>query len=402
MNRKIIGLSLSLSLALSGITAYHTSTTASAETLKSIQEKQEANKKKQNAANNKLKLNEKNQSAVKKEIERIDKSTMATESQIKTKETEINDTKNQIDQLKKEIAVVQKRIDKRDKLLKERVSSMYEGGGAVQYLEVVLGSKDFGDFLDRVVALNLIAEQDRQLLEEQKKDKDILEEKKQTIEDKLSALQNKMNELQDLKKQLDAQKKEKNRLMSSLKKKHAKIEDEVEKYENAAELLNNQEKAIKAEKARAKQAEEQGSSNGSAGGGNATNTGSGMIMKPAAGIFTSGIGARWNKYHAGVDIAKPGTVPIYAAADGTVIRSDYSSSYGNVIFITHSINGQTWTTVYGHMRERVVQGGSVKRGQLIGYMGNTGHSTGQHLHFELHKGPWNASKSNAVDPRPYM
>ncbi|MED2971004.1 peptidoglycan DD-metalloendopeptidase family protein [Fictibacillus sp. B-59209] len=401
MNRKIAGLTLSLSLALSGITAYQSSTTASAETLKSIQEKKEANKKKQGAANAKLKLNEKNQAATKKEIERIDKSTMATESQIKKKENEIQLTQDQIDQLKNEIDLVQKRIDKRDQLLKERVSSMYESGGAVQYLDVVLGSKNFGDFLDRVVALNLIADQDRQLLEEQKKDKDLLEQKKQKVEDQLSALQDKMRELQDLKKQLDAQMEEKTRLMSSLKKKHSEIEDEVEKYEHSAELLSSQEKAIKEEQARAKQAEEQNSSKGSAGG-NAANTGSGMIMKPAAGIFTSGIGSRWNKFHAGVDIAKPGTVPIYAAADGTVIRSDYSSSYGNVIFITHSINGQTWTTVYGHMRERVVQGGSVKRGQLIGYMGNTGHSTGQHLHFELHKGPWNASKSNAVDPRPYM
>ncbi|MDN4526154.1 murein hydrolase activator EnvC family protein [Fictibacillus fluitans] len=401
MNRKFAALTLSLSLALSGLTAYQSSTTASAETLKSIKEKKEANKKKQDAANAKLKLNEKNQEATRNEIARIDQSTADTENKISQKETEIHNTKDQVEQLKKEIDVVQKRIDKRDKLLKDRINSMYQSGGAVQYLEVVLGSKNFGDFLDRVVALNLIADQDRQLLEEQQKDKELLVEKKKTVEDKLAALEDKMNELQELKKQLDVQKKEKTRLMASLKKKHSKIEDDVEKYENAAELLNSQEQAIKEEKARAQQANEQQSTSGSAGK-SASNTGSGMIMKPAAGAFTSGIGSRWNKFHAGVDIAQAGKVPIYAAADGTVIRSDYSSSYGNVIFVTHNINGQTWTTVYAHMRERVVQGGSVKRGQLIGYMGNTGHSFGQHLHFELHKGPWNASKSNAVDPRPYM
>lgn len=68
--------------------------------------------------------------------------------------------------------------------------------------------------------------------------------------------------------------------------------------------------------------------------------------------------------------------------------------------IVHTINGQTWETVYAHMRagsHRVSVGQQVKQGQVTGIMGNTGHSTGQHLHFELHKGRWNINKTNAVD-----
>ncbi len=67
--------------------------------------------------------------------------------------------------------------------------------------------------------------------------------------------------------------------------------------------------------------------------------------------------------------------------------------------IAHSINGQTYTTVYAHLSSRSVGDGAVvSKGQQIGLMGNTGDSYGQHLHFELHRGPWNAAKSNAINP----
>ena len=107
--------------------------------------------------------------------------------------------------------------------------------------------------------------------------------------------------------------------------------------------------------------------------------------------------------HFGIDIAASGNVPIVAAADGVVSRSYYSPSYGNVVFVVHYIDGQTYETVYAHMRSRSISDGTpVSKGQLLGYMGNTGHSYGQHLHFELHVGLWNNAKSNAVDPRRYI
>lgn len=109
--------------------------------------------------------------------------------------------------------------------------------------------------------------------------------------------------------------------------------------------------------------------------------------------------------HFGVDFAKSGTNPIVAAADGTVSRSYVSSSYGECIMIVHQVGGQVWETVYAHMRSgsrRVSVGERVKAGQTIGVMGNTGQSTGQHLHFELHRGRWNSAKSNAVNPIPYL
>ncbi|GEM02193.1 Peptidase family M23 [Halolactibacillus halophilus] len=110
--------------------------------------------------------------------------------------------------------------------------------------------------------------------------------------------------------------------------------------------------------------------------------------------------------HNGIDIAESGTRPIYAAADGVVRRSYTSTSYGETIMIEHSINVETWETVYAHMREnsrRFKDGQRVKQGDVIGQMGSTGNSTGQHLHFEIHKGGlWNMAKSNAVDPEQYL
>ena len=113
-----------------------------------------------------------------------------------------------------------------------------------------------------------------------------------------------------------------------------------------------------------------------------------------------------NSMHNGIDIAKSGSRPIFAAADGVVRRSYTSSSYGETIMIEHKLNGDTWETVYAHMREksrRFSDGQRVKQGDVIGQMGNTGNSTGQHLHFELHKnGLWNMAKSNAVNPEQYL
>jgi murein DD-endopeptidase MepM/ murein hydrolase activator NlpD len=132
---------------------------------------------------------------------------------------------------------------------------------------------------------------------------------------------------------------------------------------------------------------------------------SGGFMRPCIGTITSKFGKRWGRFHYGIDIAAPGRVPIVAAADGVVSRSYYSSTYGEVIMIRHNIGGKIYETVYAHMRKgsrKYKAGQHVKKGAIIGYMGNTGRSTGQHLHFEIHVGGWNTRKSNAVDPLQFI
>ena len=131
------------------------------------------------------------------------------------------------------------------------------------------------------------------------------------------------------------------------------------------------------------------------------------FIRPAAGRNTSNFGWRdigdGPEFTAGMDIANvPGT-PVVAAANGYVSSAGTMGGLGNAIVITHSVNGQTMTTVYGHLNSIDVSvGQAVSQGQRIGGMGNTGRSTGPHLHFETHIGIWNGSSSNAVDPRNYI
>ncbi|MBO9621747.1 MAG: M23 family metallopeptidase [Sphingomonas sp.] len=130
-----------------------------------------------------------------------------------------------------------------------------------------------------------------------------------------------------------------------------------------------------------------------AGRGNAT----GAMAMPANGRFSSGFGMRrhpilgFTRMHKGVDIAAPWGSPVFAASDGVVQFAGRSSGYGNFIKLSH---GGPYGTGYGHLSRILVRSGQhVRRGQQIGAVGNTGLSTGPHLHYELYK------NGAAVNPR---
>jgi murein DD-endopeptidase MepM/ murein hydrolase activator NlpD len=111
------------------------------------------------------------------------------------------------------------------------------------------------------------------------------------------------------------------------------------------------------------------------------NKGTGRLSWPAQGRLTSRYGRRWGRMHNGIDIANSKGTPIYAADSGKVIFSGWSGGYGNMVKIDH---GGGMVTYYAHLSSRSVSNGSsVSKGQLIGYMGSTGNSTGSHLHFEV-------------------
>lgn len=112
---------------------------------------------------------------------------------------------------------------------------------------------------------------------------------------------------------------------------------------------------------------------------------------PTQGILTSGYGWRWGRMHRGIDIAAPIGTPIVAAASGEVINVGWQSGYGNVIKLKH-LDGSV--TVYGHNHKNLVtHGQKVEQGEQIAEMGNTGRSTGSHLHFEIR-----LADEVAVDP----
>ncbi|GAA0347141.1 hypothetical protein GCM10008967_41920 [Bacillus carboniphilus] len=116
---------------------------------------------------------------------------------------------------------------------------------------------------------------------------------------------------------------------------------------------------------------------------------------PADGVLSDHFGSR-HGYHYGIDIAGQWGSHIHSVYDGKVIKSYYSYSYGNVIFIEHPSG---YVTVYAHLARRLKDvGETVSSGEIIGTMGTTGRSTGVHLHFEVHTSEWNYGKTNVIDP----
>ncbi|MCP1528480.1 MULTISPECIES: murein hydrolase activator EnvC family protein [Bacillus] len=358
---------------------------------------------------------EKKESKLKKEIEKIDHKVSAATEKVAEKEKEVKQTKQEIKKLKKDIQVINDRIEKRKAIFKDRIRSMQKSGGTINYLDVLLGARSFSDFVGRVGAVTTIVEADKDMITEHENDLKLVEQKEAELNNQLSGLETTLKELEELKKDLSKQQKEKEKILGNVTDKKNHAHDELGKLENEQEILANQKAAVKSEEARrqkeeAKKAEqaaaEKSAPTPQSGGSDQvsdTPASSSGFIKPAAGRFSSGFGGRSGGNHFGLDIAAKGTVSVVAAASGTVTNSSYSSSYGNVIFITHNINGQTYQTVYAHLSTRSVSTGQrVEQGQFLGYMGNTGQSHGQHLHFEIHKGLWNGAKSNAVNPAQYI
>ena len=115
---------------------------------------------------------------------------------------------------------------------------------------------------------------------------------------------------------------------------------------------------------------------------------------PVHGIFTSGFGWRWGRMHEGIDLAVPNGTSVVASASGTVIVAGWMGGYGNLVVVDH---GNGLATAYGHNTSVTVGvGQSVAQGQLIAYSGNTGHSTGPHVHFEVRV------NGSPVDPLGYL
>ena len=117
------------------------------------------------------------------------------------------------------------------------------------------------------------------------------------------------------------------------------------------------------------------------------------VLPVDGATLTSGFGARWGTYHYGIDLAAPMHTPEYAAADGVVLRAGSASGFGLAVYILHESGD---VTVYGHMDEILVSPGDyVEAGDTIALLGNTGQSTGPHLHFEVHQGGEGGTK---IDP----
>ncbi|TXK80921.1 murein hydrolase activator EnvC [Paenibacillus sp. N3.4] len=304
----------------------------------------------------------------------------------------------QIDQVSDTLEADAKQLDEavarvagRDQILKSRVRLMYMNG-FVSYMDVLLSATSFSDFINRVEALKSIVNQDKEILESNKKDKDTVALKKVETEHQLEKVKGLYADADALRDDLQTKEKAKEVKIASLSKQEKVLENISEESDKEITRLAKQEADLQ-EKKRAASREK--SPFTYAGG----KLGYPLaVQAPITSDFVNRINPVTGKSenHKGIDLGAPKGTEIRAAENGSVIYASWMNGYGNCVIVNHG-NG-LWT-VYGHIMNDgiyVKVGDVVKRGQKIAGVGSTGQSTGNHLHFEV--------RMNEVptDPKPFL
>ena len=330
---------------------------------------------------------------------------------------------------------------------RERIRAMEEEGG-LSYWAVLFQANSFSDLLDRLNMVEEIASSDRRRLEEMSAAAEAVAEAQKALTEEKSALQATKDELDKLQKDLDKKRKEANELLQELMSRSDELEAAYGELEAMESELDKEiaQKEKEYNEAKRKEWEEYmatyttvppattappttGSTNNSTGTNTGTNT---DTTEPTTGTNNgstegdsgnndsgndSSSGAVWlrpcsyrkltspfgnreqptagaSTYHEGVDLAGPEGTPIYATRSGVVTAAKSSNAGGNYVTINH---GDGFSSSYLHLRNYVVKRGqAVSAGQLIGYMGSTGISTGSHLHFAIYY------NGRAVNPAQYV
>lgn len=325
------------------------------------------------------------------DLKKLDDEVALVNERIRTLYSTIDLTGQVVAEMKKEIDLLSERINNRDEMIKERLRTLQAQEGIKLYIQMIFDSKSFSQLFDVTSAINIIMEADQELLRKHQKDLTLKVEQEAELRNSLVTLEKDQLKLQNLKVELEKKVTEKQKFLDSIKQEKQQSESELMDMYEVYVNLTAQEIAILKEN----QMNRLDYLNGNP---------EDIFIMPTAGTVTSGYGPRWGKLHAGIDIADPSPeAKVVAAASGTVIRSYYSASYGNCVLITHKIAGKTFTTLYAHLeKSTVTTGQTINKGEMLGYMGNTGNSKGKHLHFEIHQGQWNLKKTNSVDPMVYL
>jgi murein DD-endopeptidase MepM/ murein hydrolase activator NlpD len=336
------------------------------------------------------------------------------QSQIGVLKSQISEVQNSIGVKEQEITAKQNEIARKEQEIadqwdgfKSHMAAMQElrDGGSVAMLQSV---NDLYELLTFNEVMQDISVKDTEILTNMRNAKEALENDKAQLEEQKTQLNSQRAELQSQKSELDSQnaqmkgkQSELNNSISAAKLSAAEAQAAQQKAQAAIESDELNYEAVKKEIqkliAAASASKPQLSFSGFAcplKSYTRISSEYGWRKNPVTGV---------NKLHAGTDFAAPAGTPIYAAASGYVQVAGWSSGgYGNYVIIYHGkmSDGNQYSTLYGHMRSVATSAGKyVNQGDLIGYVGSTGNSTGNHLHLEVWKG---GSKANAVNPRGYI
>lgn len=341
-----------------------------------------------------------NKKGIEDSVEKLDQQLTNISEKMVSLKKQIKDTDQEIAETKEKLKKARVREESQLESMKLRIKYTYENFGSMNYLTLLLSSESFVDFLNHAQYMNMIVRYDRKQLDEYAETRLVIQESEEKLETERKKLNQMEQQVKDEQKAVDLLAKEKekqleevNSDLSDAEAKKAEFEAEIAAQNEIIAQIKKAEEQKKKEENANKDSENtdknQGGSSGN--GGNISSsdsyTGGEFLWPcPASRRVTSDFGSRpsptagASSYHKGIDIGAPYGSDIVAAADGVVFTTAYQpNGAGNYTVISH---GGGLYTVYMHCSSLAVSPGQkVKRGQTIAYVGSTGISTGNHLHF---------------------
>ena len=300
-------------------------------------------------------------------------------------QTEIDELEDKIEDLQaqiksKERDIEQKEIEytKQQELLEQRMVAMYKKGETT-YLDVLLNSSGIIDFLDKYYMAKQLVEYDKELIQTAKEQKAQIEAEKAELEASKKELDTSLAQQEQKAVELKSLKSEKEEYANQLTAEEKELEAEIEQLEEDNRKIAADVRAAEAKyQAELDQLEDDGPA------------GAGYFIRPVtSGTITATAYYSSGKFHGAIDYGVPRGTVVMAAADGVVMTTaNLTTSYGTYVVIRHANGLQT---IYGHgtYGSIVVKPGQiVKKGEKIMLSGNTGNSTGPHLHFEVRVAPY--------------
>lgn len=307
---------------------------------------------------------------VKADLRRISTQLERTSRELTSLRRQIAATEADIRKAQADLAVAEGDLVKRRGYIDTRVRALYERG-SVSYVEVLLGSRDFGDFLNRMEMLRQIIAKDVAVYGQIKETRRQVADKKATLEAQEARLAGLKKQTEVKKASLDSSETQRQKALSELAGLENGLEEDLDELERSSNELRD---FIR---------------QNAGGSGLATDRSQINLAWPVSGgRITSVFGRRFHpilrkwKTHTGVDVGVAAWTPIKAAEDGRVILAEYRGGYGWTTMIDH---GAGVVTLYAHAQRKLLtqEGDMVKKGQQIAYVGSSGYSTGAHAHFEV-------------------